>query len=117
MPKMFQLNLAPQRLWQAINPWTFNFQGAQFGLVNIDLGQTPRPDIEQRVLDEVGSYGRQLGRIGEALQVLLDHVKLEGLDERELGVLDDLRDQLKAVGKIKRQTEGGSTPPLGSSGA
>ena len=28
------------------------------------LGQTPRHDIEQKVLDEVGRYGRQLGRIG-----------------------------------------------------
>ena len=42
---------------------------AQFGLVNVNLGQTPRPDIEQKVLDEVGSYGRQLGRIGDALEL------------------------------------------------
>ncbi len=65
MSKTFQLSLAPQNLWQAINPWTFNQQGAQFGFVNIDLGQTPHPETERTILDEVGSYGRQLGRIGD----------------------------------------------------
>ena len=64
MTDKFQLSLAPEKLWQAINPWSFYNQGAQSGLINVHLGQTPRPDIEQKVLDEVGSYGRQLGRIG-----------------------------------------------------
>jgi hypothetical protein len=72
MSKTFQLSLAPERLWQAINPWTFYQQGAQFGFINIDLGQTPHPEVEQTILDEVGSYGRQLGRIGDALEVLLN---------------------------------------------
>ena len=66
MPKSFHVSLAPQKLWQAINPWSFYQQGAQFGFINIDLGQTNHPDVEQTILDEVGSYGRQLGRIGDA---------------------------------------------------
>lgn len=69
MSKPFQVSLAPRQLWQAINPWTFNQQGAQFGFVNIDLGQTPQPEVEQAILEKVGSYGRQLGRIGDALEV------------------------------------------------
>ncbi|HEY0267070.1 MAG TPA: hypothetical protein VGC16_09980, partial [Rhizomicrobium sp.] len=87
MSNAFQLSLAPEKLWQAINPWTFYQQGAQFGLVNIDLGQTERPDIEQAVLDRVGSYGRQLGHIGEALEVLLAHVKLDDLTQAEQDTL------------------------------
>jgi hypothetical protein len=83
VPLTIQASLAPQNLWQDILPWTFNQQGMQFGLFNIDLGQTPRPDIEQRVLDEVGSYGRQLGRIGDVLEVLLNHVRLEDLSVAE----------------------------------
>ncbi|MEJ1976901.1 MAG: hypothetical protein WDN49_13120 [Acetobacteraceae bacterium] len=78
MSNTFQVSLAPQKLWQAINPWTFYQQGAQFGFINIDLGQTPHPEAEQAILDEVGSYGRQLGRIGDALEVLLKHIKREG---------------------------------------
>ncbi len=103
MPKAFQISLAPEKLWQAINPLTFFQQGAQLGLVNIDLGQTPHPEMEQKILDEVGSYGRQLGRIGDALEVLLNHVKLDGLSQAERDALDILRGQLAEVRQTKQQ--------------
>src|SRR5277367_3202631 len=99
----FQLSLAPQKLWQSINPWTFYQQGAQFGFINIDLGQTPHPEVEQSILDEVGSYGRQLGRIGDALEVLLNHIKLEGLSQAEQDALDMLRGQLASVRQVKQR--------------
>jgi hypothetical protein len=102
----FQLSLAPERLWQAINPWSFYNQGAQFGLINVSLGQTPRPDIEQKVLDEVGSYGRQLGRIGDALEVLIDHVPLDGLSRAEADSLAILKGQLAEVRKVKQRERG-----------
>ena len=108
MTQTFQLSLAPQKLWQAINPWTFYQQGAQFGLVNIDLGQTPAPQTEQAILDQVGSYGRQLGRIGDALEVLLNHVKLEGLSQAEQDALDLLRGQLAAVRQVKQSVAAGA---------
>jgi hypothetical protein len=103
----FQVSLAPDQLWQAINPWTFFNQGAQFGLVNVNLGQTSRPDIERKVLDEVGSYGRQLGRIGDALEVLIDHVPLEGLSPAEADALAILKGQLAEVRKVKQRERGG----------
>ena len=106
MTDKFQFSVAPEKLWQAINPWSFFNQGAQFGLVNVNLGQTPRPDIEQKVLDEVGSYGRQLGRIGDALEVLIDNVKLEGLSKDEADVLAILRGQLAEVRKVKQRERG-----------
>jgi hypothetical protein len=106
MTKPFQVSLAPEQLWQAINPWAFYGQGAQFGLVNIDLGQTPRPDIEQEILEKVGSYGRQLGRIGDALEVLLDHVKLKGdLDDRERDAIAVLRGQLAEIRQVKQEKQ------------
>jgi hypothetical protein len=55
MSDTFKLALAPEKLWQAINPWSFYQQGAQLGFVNINLGQTPHPEIEQKLLEEVGS--------------------------------------------------------------
>jgi hypothetical protein len=70
----FRFNLAPERLWQAINPMTFLTEGSQFGLINISLGETRHPEVERAVLAEVGSYGRQLGHIGDALEVLMDQV-------------------------------------------
>jgi hypothetical protein len=89
---------------QAINPWSWMYSsvGSQFGLVNINLGQSANPKLEGRILDEVGSYGRQLGRIGEALEVLLDHVRLDRLDAREREVLQDLRLQLAQVKRVKQ---------------
>jgi len=108
MANSFQLQLAPSRLWQAINPWTFYQQGAQFGFINIDLGQTPNPEIEQAVLDQVGSYGRQLGRIGDALQVLIDHVRLDDLSAEEKDSLAALRGQLAQVRQVKRGARAGA---------
>ena len=104
MSNSFQLSLAPEKLWQAINPWTFYQQGAQFGFINIDLGDTPHPEVEQAILDDVGSYGRQLGRIGDALEVLLDHVKLDNLSRVEKDALSALRGQLAAVRQVKQRT-------------
>lgn len=90
---------------QAINPWNWFFkaEGAQFGLVNINLGKSADPDLEQHILDDVGSYGRQLGRIGEALEVLLDHVKLDRLDAKERAAIEDFRLQLAQVKRLKEQ--------------
>ena len=47
------------------------------------VGSLRRPQVEREVLAEAGSYGRQLGRIGDALLVLLKDVDLEKLSEAE----------------------------------
>jgi len=104
MRKSFSFALAPEQLWQAINPWTFNSQGAQFGLINIDMGQTAHPETEQTIPDEVGSYGRQLGRIGDALEVLIEHVRLDGLSPSETDALAILKGQLAEVRKVKAKS-------------
>jgi hypothetical protein len=66
----FQFSLAPQQLWQAINPWFAESSGDQVGLINIDLGQGDEK-VERDILADVGSYGRQIGRLGEALEVVI----------------------------------------------
>ncbi|MEA3050434.1 MAG: hypothetical protein QOG84_2270 [Sphingomonadales bacterium] len=106
MADKFQLSLAPEKLWQAINPWSFYNQGAQLGFVNINLGQTAHPEIEQKVLDEVGSYGRQLGRIGDALEVLIDHFDSKGLGKPEKDALAILKGQLAEIRKVKQRERG-----------
>ncbi|MEI4471888.1 hypothetical protein [Frigidibacter sp. MR17.24] len=107
---MAKLNLAPRALSQSILPW---FQNATFSVFNIVVGQTPRPDVEDRVLDDVGSYGRQIGRIGDALAVmlrLLDTLQREGrltgslaLTPEDEKALWALRLQLAAVEAVKKQ--------------
>ncbi len=105
MSDPFQVSLAPQQLWQAINPWTFSLDNSQLGLVNIDLGQTPNPQAERAILNEVGSYGRQIGHIGDVLEVLLDHLKLKDLDSAEKDAIDILRGQLAQVRHVKARIE------------
>jgi hypothetical protein len=69
----------PGNVTQSINPWTwfFNSVGSQFGLVNIDLGLLYNPAEEEEVLTDVASCGRRLGRIEDALLVLLAHFRPE----------------------------------------
>ena len=108
MSTPFQISLAPEQLWEAINPMTFYQPGAQFGLINIDLGAAGESDLERKLLDRVGSYGRQLGRIGDALEVILKHVKLGELNSDEQDALDILKGQLASVRQVKAERRTGT---------
>ena len=88
---------------QSINPWTWFVKsvGGQFGLININMGKSADPVLEQQILDDVGTYGRQLGQIGDALAVLLKHVKLDTLQPDELRALDAFQLQLAQIERLK----------------
>lgn len=87
---------------QSISPWTafMSSVGSQFGLVNINLGQSSAPDVEGEVLSDVASYGKQIGRISDALIVLLKHFKPG--DEEEKAAVEALREMVNAVAKVKK---------------
>jgi hypothetical protein len=65
---------------QTIEPWTswFSAFGSQIGLINVNVGTSSDPDTEKAVIAKVASYGKQLGRIEEALVVLLKHFRPAG---------------------------------------
>ena len=69
----------------------------------VSVGTSAQPDIEREVLVEAGSYGRQLGRIGDALLVLLDRVDLGGLEEDQAEAIRELQLMLEAVADIKER--------------
>ena len=100
MPQ-FNVQLAPSELAQAINPWSWTF--GQVGLFNINLGASGDPGVESRILDEVGSYGRQLGRIGDVMKILMARVDPETLSPEEQKVFNALSLQLQHVEVIKRE--------------
>ena len=102
-PGQAALRLAPENLWQAINPWTFAFTGDQVGLINISIGDTKHPEVEREILDEVGSYGRQLGHIGDALEVLIDNFDQTGLKPPAKDALTILLGELAEIRKVKRR--------------
>jgi hypothetical protein len=99
---MFKLPLSGD-VTQAINPWSFAFNpvGGQFGLVNVTLGQSSEPQVEADVLTDVAGYGKQLGRIIDALQVLVKHlpkdVELSHQDRAALHAFEQLHAAIEAV--------------------
>lgn len=89
---------------QTINPWTvfFNPTGNQFGLINVTLGQSSNPKVEEEVLSDVASYGMQLGKIGDAMAVLLEHFRpVRPLTAVEEGAMTALREMLARIDKVK----------------
>jgi hypothetical protein len=89
---------------QTINPWTifFNPMGSQLGLINVNLGTSSNPPVEQQVLTDVASYGKQLGRIEDVLGVLLEHFRPErALTDAEGKAIRDLKRMLENISEVK----------------
>jgi hypothetical protein len=88
---------------QVIDPWTLmlRMMGNQFGLININLGKSSDPDLEKEIIQDVGTYGKQLGQIGDALQVLIDHIKLDKLTIGEKRAISALQFQLAEIDRLK----------------
>jgi hypothetical protein len=90
---------------QTINPWTayFSAMGSQIGLINVNVGTSSDPNTERDVLSSVASYGKQLGRIGDALIVLLKHIEPMHLSEHERSAMRDLRSMLDEIANVKEK--------------
>lgn len=81
------MQLAPNTLVQPILPgWT----------LNVNAFNSSAPQTEAEVVSR-HSYGRQLGRIGEALAVLVDARDPKGADDR----FDDFRSMNAEIAEIK----------------
>ena len=72
--------------------------------VTINVGRSASQATEKDALS-LASYGRQLGRIGDGLIVLLNHVKLEGLSKDEEEALVELKCMLRQIAKVKRKRD------------
>jgi hypothetical protein len=103
---------------QSINPLTAFMTGGQFGLVNVTLGQSSEPKVEEEVLSDVATYGKQLGRIGDALTVLLAHFHpQQPLTAQETKAIDALKEMLDKIADVKERHKrptirpGYATPP------
>ncbi|MEL6752493.1 MAG: hypothetical protein AAFO57_00585 [Pseudomonadota bacterium] len=90
---------------QAFEIWSSWFENVgQLGFINIDLGRTEKPDLERRILRDVGSYGRQIGRMSEALDVLIEHADLDRtkLNDGQIAALHDFRQMVEDIKRCKR---------------
>jgi hypothetical protein len=89
---------------QSINPFTAFMTGGQFGLVNVNLGQSSEPAVEEEVLSDVATYGKQLGRIGDALIVLLAHFHpRKPLNDEETKAIAALKEMLEKIADVKEK--------------
>jgi hypothetical protein len=91
----------------SVAPWTnFGVLGDHASFFTVNVGQSSAPEVESRVLEDVGSYGRQLGRIGEALRVLVEAFDEHSLAPRQrkairafLAMMDEIDDIKRAHGR------------------
>ena len=104
----FQMPLSGN-VTQTINPmtWFNNLAGGRFGLINIDLGKSSDPALEQRILDEVGSYGRQIGQLSDAMNAVLDHLPTETWSPDGRKAVRKFRDLLADVNDVRAQHQRG----------
>jgi hypothetical protein len=73
---------------QVFAPW--------IGQVTVNLGNSSDPETEEKLIKGVASYGKQLGRIENALLVLIKHLPL-GLPKADQDAIDALT---RMVGEI-----------------
>ncbi|MEM7598596.1 MAG: hypothetical protein AAF382_12955 [Pseudomonadota bacterium] len=89
---------------QAFDIWSGWFENVgQLGFINIDLGRTEKPELERKILQEVGSYGRQIGRMSEALDVLIDQANLDRtkLSDAQIAALHEFQEMVQEVKRCK----------------
>ena len=82
----------------------------QTGFININNVRAGDPEVERRIIEDVASYGRQLGRIMEALDVVIGHLQLgqrTDLTADERHALQDFSDLVRQVQTLK----GDTSPP------
>jgi hypothetical protein len=94
---------------QSINPvwsWWLNSMH-QVGFINISHTQTSKPKVEQQIVTKTASYGKQLGRIVEALNVLCvyHHQHMNGLQEEEKKALKALVELAAELAEVKAQAD------------
>jgi hypothetical protein len=108
----FQMPLSGN-VTQTINPWTSLFSGNS--LFTVNMGSSSNPPVEAQVLSDVASYGKQLGRIGDVMLVLLAHFHPEhALTEPEEKAIRDLRGMLTEIANVKARHP--AQPAAGASG-
>lgn len=69
---------------QAINPWELWIKSisSQMGLINIRNTTSSDPEFEQKVIQDIASYGKQLGKINDVLMAFINNPNLEEMFDK-----------------------------------
>jgi hypothetical protein len=74
-----------------------SFNGAQFSLFNVNLGGSGDPTMERAMLDHVGSYGRQIGWLCDAIEVLFKKADGGKLDKDDHAAIEAFQKMAEAI--------------------
>jgi hypothetical protein len=93
---------------QNILPWNWiaNFAGSRFSWFTVNLGRSSAPEVESDILENVGSYGRQIGRISDVLEVLVAKLPRDILTDDERAAVEDFSSQMREIKRIKERRQG-----------
>jgi hypothetical protein len=78
-----------------------------FSLLTVQVGESSGANVEAAALDKVGSYGKQIGHLAEALEVVINHLSLmtdPKLDQDKKDVLMVFLADVAAVRTIKSKS-------------
>lgn len=83
--------------------WWLHQSMRQFGLINIEQTVTSDPELERRIVTEVAGYGKQLGRMMEALSAVLEHSENMKFTPNEKKALADFKSMAAAIADEKHR--------------
>lgn len=79
-------------------PWSWLYQ---FAPITINQMKTENPALEKRIVNEVASYGKQLGKLMEAVQVLIKNLDASQLGSGEKAVVESFTHMANEITAIK----------------
>jgi hypothetical protein len=95
-------SLAPKQLSQLINPlYWLNSGTDQIGLINISGSASAKPEVEADIIENVATYGRQLGRITDVLQAVLAQMHPDRWPAAEQEAVRQFRDMAAKIAAVK----------------
>jgi hypothetical protein len=98
----FPIQIAPDFVDQDINPWSFWLSPMrQLGMINVIEMKSSDPVMERTITENVAGYGRQLGRITEALYVLLANTNTAKFTDEEKEAVNEFTTMAEDIAVAK----------------
>jgi hypothetical protein len=95
-------SLAPRNLAQLINPlYWMNSGTGQIGLVNISGTASAKPELEAKIVEDVATYGRQLGRISDVVEAMLSRSHPEQWPSPQREAVSQFREMTAKIAAVK----------------
>ena len=74
---------------------------SQMGFINIRNVSSSDHEIEQKIVEDIAGYGRQLGKINAVLMAIIENPELKDLTAGEEQALNDFTGMVTAIQAIK----------------